>query len=187
MMEETSLQCRDQGASLSQLTSLITKVIAKVSLIEADTAYLRKGLAALVSHEPQPLQPSPSPAAQLPPFLAPGLRRNHAASALFVATLRRVGRYIGVNMTQADKLDPLISQYEGWRWHHLYRALIQLRLISPSTTKKAFSKFISDVVPDKKEANVRKGFYRTYGTSPAVIDDIKLEFQPVVSMLQDVA
>jgi len=47
--------------------------------------------------------------------------------------------------------------------------------------------YISDVVPDKKEANVRKGFYRTYGTSPAVIDDIKLEFQPVVSMLQDVA
>ena len=120
----------------------------------------------------------------LPNFVSHKLRSNTIATRLFLETLTRVGNYIGRNLTSKELSLSEYQPYIGWKWHHLYHALINLGLIDANTKHTAYVKFICQILPDRKPANVSRSFYRTYDNNASIISDIEDTFRPVADLLE---
>lgn len=118
----------------------------------------------------------------LPNFVSHEVRVSKEASTLFVDTLRRVGDYVGRNLTKEQMTMPEFQPYLGWKWHHLYQALANLGIIDANTKHNAFAEFLAKVLPGKKEKNISRAFYRNYDNNESIVADIEDTFRPVKAL-----
>jgi hypothetical protein len=165
----------DSAAYLAVLTA-ISKELRSIR------TFLQEGLPAM-STVRATSAPSVEPVAQevtLPNFVSHQVRISPVATRLFVDTLRRVGQYVGRNLTKHQMNQPEFQPYIGWKWHLLYHALVHLSLIDAHTTHSAFADLICLVLPDKKPANISRSFYRNYDKNESIIADIEDVFRPVI-------
>ena len=58
------------------------------------------------------------------------------------------------------------------------------RRIDANTKRTAYVKFICQILPDRKPANVSRSFYRTYDNNANIISDIEDTFRPVADLLE---
>ena len=119
----------------------------------------------------------------LPNFVSHDIRVSHEATTLFIDTLRRVGQYIGRNLTKKEMAMPEYQPYIGWKWHHLYQALVGLGIFEKATTHAAYAEFICKVLPGKKPSNISRSFYRNYDNNESIIADMMDVFRPVKDAL----
>lgn len=185
MRKMTQITTPQPTAAVIDVNVLMAKIAAMDSKLNSLVSSVKEGFSSIsaLSAGHQKLVPVLS-VRDLPIFVSHKLRSNTFASRLFLETLTRVGKYIGRNLTSMELSQPEYQPYIGWKWHHLYHALINLGLIDANTKRTAYVKFICQILPDKKPANVSRGFYRTYDNNPSIISDIEDTFRPVVDLLE---
>ena len=183
MRKMTQTTTPQPTAAVIDVNVLMAKIAAMDSKLNSLASSVKEGFSVLsalsVGHQKSVLS-----VRELPNFVSHKLRSNTVATRLFLETLTRVEKYIGKNLTSNELSQPEYQPYIGWKWHHLYHALINLGLIDANTKRTAYVKFICQILPDKKPANVSRGFYRTYDNNPSIISDIEDTFRPVVDLLE---
>lgn len=186
MRKMTQTTISQSTASVIDVSALMTKIAAMDSKLNSLVSSVKEGFSAIsalsVGH--QKSVPSVLSVRELPNFVSHKLSQNTFASRLFLETLTRVGKYIGRNLTSMELSQPEYQPYIGWKWHHLYHALINLGLIDANTKRTAYVKFICQILPDRKPANVSRSFYRTYDNNANIISDIEDTFRPVADLLE---
>ena len=186
MRKMTQTTISQSTASVIDVSALMTKIAAMDSKLNSLVSSVKEGFSAIsalsVGH--QKSVPSVLFVRELPNFVSHKLRSNTFASRLFLEALTRVGKYIGRNLTSMELSQPEYQPYIGWKWHHLYHALINLGLIDANTKRTAYVKFICQILPDRKPANVSRSFYRTYDNNASIISDIEDTFRPVADLLE---
>ena len=185
MRKMTQTTISQSTASVIDVSALMAKIAAMDSKLNSLVSSVKEGFSSIsaLSAGHQKSVPVLS-VRDLPNFVSHKLRSNTVATRLFLETLTRVGKYIGRNLTSMELSQPEYQPYIGWKWHHLYHALINLGLIDANTKRTAYVKFICQILPDKKPANVSRGFYRTYDNNPSIISDIEDTFRPVADLLE---
>ncbi len=182
MRKMTQTTTSQPAAAVIDVSALMAKIAAMDSKLNSLVSSVKEGFSVLSAlstrHQKSVLS------VELPNFVSHKLRSNTVATRLFLETLTRVGKYIGRNLTSNELSQPEYQPYIGWKWHHLYHALINLGLIDANTKRTAYVKFICQVLPDKKPANVSRGFYRTYDKNTSIISDIEDTFRPVTDLLE---
>ena len=122
---------------------------------------------------------------KLPTIFHHDLRTNREATALLIKKLRVAGKYMGRNLTKKEKEHPEAQPYVLWMWHYLMQAFLDLEFIIPETTQVDFSKFLAQVLPGKKEANIRQSIYRNCDKkSASVVADIRDAFLSVKRLIK---
>lgn len=183
MRKMTQTTISQSTASVIDVSALMTKIAAMDSKLNSLVSSVKEGFSAISALSVGHQKAVPS-VRELPNFVSHKLRSNTIATRLFLETLTRVGKYIGRNLTSMELSQPEYQPYIGWKWHHLYHALINLGLIDANTKRTAYVKFICQILPDRKPANVSRGFYRTYDNNPSIIYDIEDTFRPVADLLE---
>ena len=183
MRKMTQTNTSQPAAAAIDVSALMAKISAMDSKLNSLVSSVKEGFSALSAGH-QKSVPSVLTVRDLPNFVSHKLRSNTIATRLFLETLTRVGKYIGRNLTSKELSLSEYQPYIGWKWHHLYHALINLGLIDANTKHTAYVKFICQILPDKKPANVSRGFYRTYDNNPSIISDIEDTFRPVTDLLE---
>ena len=183
MRKMTQTTISQSTASVIDVSALMAKISAMDSKLNSLVSSVKEGFSALSAGH-QKSVPSVLSVRELPNFVSHKLRSNTFASRLFLETLTRVGKYIGRNLTSMELSQPEYQPYIGWKWHHLYHALINLGLIDANTKRTAYVKFICQILPDRKPANVSRSFYRTYDNNASIISDIEDTFRPVADLLE---
>ena len=117
------------------------------------------------------------------------LANNTRAFDKFYDILHHCGLYIGRPLLDTEKKDPDKSRYEGWKWKHLYQALINLGLLNQDTPKKSYGEYIESVFPSVKAENVirsfgNRGVPKDERLSSRIIKDIEDEFDAVTTLIQ---
>ena len=170
-------------AAVIDVNALMAKIAAMDSKLNSLVSSVKEGFS-VFSALSAGHQKSVLSVRKLPNFLSHKLRSNTFASRLFLETFTRVGKS-SVKISPARScLNQSISPLLGWKWHHLYHALINLGLIDTNTKRTAYVKFICQILPDRKPANVSRGFYRIYDNNPSIISDIEDTFRPVADLLE---
>lgn len=180
MRKMTQTTTPQSAAAVIDVNALMAKIAAMDSKLNSLVSSVKEGFSVLSAGH----QKSVLSVRELPNFVSHKLRSNTVATRLFLETFTRVGKYIGRNLTSKELSLPEYQPYIGWKWHHLYHALINLGLIDANTKRTAYVKFICQILPDKKPANVSRGFYRTYDNNPSIISDIEDTFRPVADLLE---
>ena len=119
----------------------------------------------------------------LPVEFSQNFRSNDEAVAKFFELLRKIGPYLNTQKRKGEEGTD-ISQYRSWKWMHLEDALIKMKLLVSTVSKRTFSDFIHSVFPERSSDSVYRALYRTdESTYHSTVGDVVRFFNPVKDII----